>query len=405
METLPLILAELMAVVAVAGGVALLLARRSRTVSEGREQAMLETLYLANHTLPYLRHGLNPHTAERTVKLIYDYLRPSAVALVGNGVILAFVGAGSDHHRPGTPALTQVTREVLRTGRPIVAPNPSTIGCNNPNCPLQSAVVVPLRVRGRTVGCLKIYYDGDQALTPTRIRIADSLGRLMSIQMELAELDRQTERLARAELAALQAQISPHFIYNTLNTIAAFIRTNPEQAHELLVEFADFTRRAFKRRGEFASLADELEYVHQYLTLEKARYGDRLEVIYRIDPEVLPVSVPVLVLQPLVENAIRHGISKKVGPGRVVVTAEDRGNEVLITVSDNGVGMTPEQVKQVLNSDPRQRSGLGLANVSERLKSIYGPERGLEVQSAPGQGTQVRFSIPKFHAGVAVARR
>jgi len=166
METLPLVLTELMALAALAGGIALLIARRNRTVSEGREQAMLETLHLANHTLPYLRHGLTPHTAEQTVKLIYDYLRPSAVALVGNGMILAFVGAGSDHHRPGAQTLTQVTREVLRTGRPIVAPDVKAIGCNHPNCPLQSAVVVPLRVRGRTVGCLKVYYDSAQALTP-----------------------------------------------------------------------------------------------------------------------------------------------------------------------------------------------------------------------------------------------
>ncbi|GIW10700.1 MAG: hypothetical protein KatS3mg061_1757 [Dehalococcoidia bacterium] len=397
-----LVLTEAVIILVLLGWLVVLLRRRRHSVGESRDQAMLETLYLVNHSLPYLRHGLTPHTAARTVKLIYDFLRPTAVALVGEGEILAFVGAGSDHHRPGTRALTQVTQEVLRSGRPIVAPHREAIGCSKPDCPLQSAIVAPLRVRGRTVGCLKIYDDGSHTLTPARIRIADSLARAMSTQMELAELDRQTERLARAELAALQAQISPHFIYNMLNTIAAFIRTDPERAHELLVDFADFTRRAFKRRSGFAPLADELEYVHQYLTLEKARYGERLEVVYRIDPEVLPVSVPVLILQPLVENAIRHGISRKVGPGRVVITAEDRGNEVLVTVSDNGAGMTSAEVEQALREAPRR--GLGLANVSERLKSLYGPERGLEIESAPGEGTAIRFRVPKFHAGVAVVK-
>ena len=131
----------------------------------------------------------------------------------------------------------------------------------------------------------------------------------MSTQLELAELDQSRARLVRAEVRALRAQISPHFVYNALTTIASFVRTDPERARELLLEFADFTRYSFRSHGEFTTLAEELRSIDRYLTLERARFGDRLEVRLQIAPEVLPVAVPFLGVQPLVENAVRHGLA------------------------------------------------------------------------------------------------
>jgi two-component system LytT family sensor kinase len=273
------------------------------------------------------------------------------------------------------------------------------VGCEQDGCPLGAAIVAPLRTRRGTLGCLKLYYFDRAAVTPGKIRIISALARLMSLQMELAELDRKTEQLAKAELAALQAQISPHFIYNTLNTIASFIRTKPDEARELLSEFADFTRRAFKQRGEFSPFAQELELVHQYLLFEKARFGERLTVVYRIDPEILSTVMPVLILQPLVENAIHHGIGRKPGPGRVVISAVDRGNECWISVQDDGVGMATEQVEKVRAGRRDGTLGVGLSSVQERLRTIYGPEHGLQLESAPGEGTRVAFAIPKYRVG------
>ena len=146
----------------------------------------------------------------------------------------------------------------------------------------------------------------------------------MSGQLELAELDASRTRLMEAEVRALRAQISPHFVYNSLTAIASFVRTDPERARELLLEFADFTRYSFRRHGEFTTLAEELGSIEQYLVLEKARFGDRLDVTLRIAPEVLPVVVPFLSLQPLVENAVRHGLAGKDGQGRISITAVDQ---------------------------------------------------------------------------------
>jgi two-component system, LytTR family, sensor kinase len=398
---LPILLGQLSLTVVGAALVWYLAYRRGRSFSEGREQAMYEALQLTNRTLPYLRQGLNRHTAAKTAEVIYNYFRPAAVSVVAGERIVGFVGAAADHHVVGAEFRTRLTSEALRTGRTVVARSYREIACDQQLCPLGAAIVAPLRTRQRTLGCLKVYYFERAAVTTGKIRIITALARLMSLQMELAELDRKTEQLAKAELAALQAQISPHFIYNTLNTIAAFIRTKPDEARELLTEFADFTRRSFRRRSEFSPFAQELEYVHQYLSFEKARFGERLSVVYRIDPEILPTVMPVLVLQPLVENAIRHGIGQKPGPGRVTIAAEDHGSECWISVQDDGIGMAQEQIQRLLSGRPDGHGGVGLANVQERLRTIYGAEFGLQIESNPGDGTRVAFSIPKFRAGAA----
>jgi LytS/YehU family sensor histidine kinase len=398
---LAILLGQLVFTAVSAGFIWYLVWRRARGFREDREQAMLEALQLTNRTLPYLRQGLNRHTAGKAVGLIQDYFRPAAVSIVSGDRILGFTGRGSDHHLVGDEYRTRLTSDVLRTGRTMVARNPREVNCSRESCPLGAAIVAPLRTRQRTIGCLKVYYLDGSALTPGKIRVISALARLMSLQMELADLDRKTEQLARAELAALQAQISPHFVYNTLNTIASFIRTKPDEARQLLTDFADFLRRSLRRRDELSTFAQELELVHQYLSFEKARFGERLSVIYRVDPEILGTSMPILVLQPLVENAIRHGIGQKPGPGRVIISAEDRGNECWISVQDDGVGMPGEQLQRVLVARREGGFGVGLTNVHERLRSIYGPEHGLRIRSAPGEGTSVSLAVPKFRAGVA----
>ena len=222
----------------------------------------------------------------------------------------------------------------------------------------------------------------------------------MSSQVELAELDRERTRAIEAELRALRAQISPHFVYNSLAAIASFVRTDPERARELLLEFADFTRYAFRRGGEYTTLADELTNVERYLELEKARFGERLQVTLLVAPEVLAVSVPFLVLQPLVENAVRHGIEGKSGVGRVSITAQDVGAEAHLSVEDDGVGSDPEVVRAVLSGESSADS-VGLGNVDARLRQVYGDAHGLVVETAPGAGTKVSFRVPKFAPGVS----
>jgi two-component system LytT family sensor kinase len=382
-----------------------LVIRRNKSFGQGQEEATFETLQLANRTLPYLRQGLNRATAEKTVELIYNYTKAAAVSIATTDTVLAFIGSGEPNQPDMVPVSFPLCKEVIRQGRTRVGQNMHDLGAapyQTSGGPLTAVVASPLKLQKHTVACLNLYYNVQIPLTAGKIKIASSLAQLMSTQMELSELDRKTERLAKAELQALQMQISPHFVYNTLNTIASFIRTRPETARELIVQFADFTRRTFKKHGEFTTFAEELEYIHLYLAFEKARFGDRLTVIYRVDPEVLPTVVPVLILQPLVENAVRHGIGKKVGNGKVTIIAEDEGEECLITVADDGVGMTKEQLQESLQRRTGTQYGVGLSNVNERLKSIYGFDHALQIETRPNEGTRIIFRLPKFKPGIKV---
>jgi two-component system LytT family sensor kinase len=271
------------------------------------------------------------------------------------------------------------------------------LGCTTPECPVRHAVLAPLTVDGKVIGALAAYCVATSA---GLVRAATEVARWASGQLELAELDRSKRRLIEAEVRALRAQISPHFIYNSLTVIASFVRTDPERARTLLLEFADFTRYSFRRHGEFTTLAEELRSVDQYLVLQRARFGERLQVLLQIAPEVLQVAVPFLCLQPLVENAIRHGMEGKDGPSQLTIVAEDDGVEAHITIEDDGAGMDPAKLRRTLAGDGDSNTGIGLSNIDERLRQVYGDEYGLAIDTAPGAGTKVHVHIPKFKPGV-----
>jgi two-component system LytT family sensor kinase len=190
-------------------------------------------------------------------------------------------------------------------------------------------------------------------------------------------------------------------VYNALTAIASFVRTDPERARELILEFAEFTRYSFRAHGEYTTLAEELRSIDRYLTIERARYGERLQVRLQIAPEVLPVGLPFLCVQPLVENAVRHGLSRKPGLGTIAIVARDAGAECLITVEDDGVGMDPTQLAQAVDDAAEAGVHVGLANVDERLRAAFGDSFGLVVDTAPGEGTKVSLRVPKFRPEVA----
>ncbi|MGH2949114.1 MAG: sensor histidine kinase, partial [Solirubrobacteraceae bacterium] len=319
----------------------------------------------------------------------------TAVAIADPERLLAFDGAGADHHRPGDP-LAGLAGEV-RDDRVRVEPR---LPCEHPGCPLRSAIVAPLVVRDRRVGALVALYERPGRLRLEETRVVGEAAALVSAMVELSEMEAQGERLARAELSALRAQISPHFIYNALAAVASFIHSRPEEARELLTEFAEFIRYAFARQRAYVTVADELRYVEKYLRLEQARFGERLKVRVQVDPEVLQAVLPVLSLQPLVENAVRHGVERQADGGTVAIEGIDLGVDVALRVSDDGDGIDPERARAALAG---RGPGIGLGNVHGRLQSTFGEGYGLEVEADGGRGTTVVMTLPKFRAGVRAA--
>ncbi len=347
-------------------------------------------LATARETTEFLRSGFTPETAAIAASIILKNLKVSAVSLTDREKCLAHKGAGENHHKALEPLRTNLTREVIQSGSYRVAGTKEEIGCSEEGCPLSSAVIVPLKVKGETVGTLKLYRTGRRTVNSVDTEVALGLATLFSTQIEVSELQRQSELLATAELQALQSQIRPHFLFNALTTITSLIRTKPRQARELLISLSELLRRSLKKPENHIPLEEELRYIRSYLEIEKSRFGDKLNIEYAVEaPE--NTLLPPLTLQPIVENAVKHGIAGKLQGGKIRLSAWRQGESICFEVRDDGVGMNPEKLKRALNPGDTSDS-IGLRNVNERLEYLYGS--GLMISSVPGEGTTVGFAVP-----------
>ncbi|MFK3982479.1 sensor histidine kinase [Micromonospora sp. NPDC050397] len=376
--------------------------RARRGIATATQLATYDVLHTAGLAAEPLRAGLGPASAAKAVRHLRALVGAAGLALVDDTEVLAIDGRGGHH---GAQFVTAAERAIGANRSTVLGE--SELQCDRVDCPVRGAVVAPLTGSdGNAVGVLVAIADGQPA--PGLVQATLETAHWASAQLALAELDSSRERLARAEVRALRAQISPHFIYNALTAIGSFVRTDPERARELILEFAEFTRYSFRAHGEFTTLAEELRSIDRYLTIERARFGDRLQVRLQIAPEVLPVTLPFLCLQPLVENAVRHGLSRKPGLGMVSIEARDAGAECHITVEDDGVGMDPAVLAAGIAEAARDSSDdagqhVGLSNVDERLRSAFGDGFGLVVETGLGSGTKVSMRVPKFHRHVRVS--
>lgn len=354
------------------------------------------------HRMP-LRSGLTADAARRTAELLRPLLGGDAVVITDRELNLAFVGPGSDHHEAGGPVRATTVRSAIAKGRTVVSRRASSMGCDHPDCPLRSAVVVPLVVGARVVGAIGVFRTHDDPAPRDQV---EDMASILSLHLELAEADRERKLASDARLDALRAQINPHFLFNVLNTIASKSRTDPDEARQLLLRLSDFFRYAVRQEGQLAEFAQEYFFVRTYLSLEQARFGDRLRVRYDIDPQVLTAHVPVLTIQPLVENAVKHGLADKVEGGTVTLRArvDPLTRTTSIRVTDDGVGMANDVLDGLGTGGGRggegaragagARGGVGLQNISERLTTLFGERFTLDIQSTAGAGTVVEVRVP-----------
>ena len=385
-----LALAAALLLAAVAAG---LVVRTRRVVATPTERAVHAALHTASLAARALRRGLNTDSAATAAPFLRDLTGTAGVALFdGAGDLLATDPSDKVVWRPliTDTSATAAADSISGERRVLTGAGPDTV------------VAQPLLAEsGDVLGVLVVVTAGTPG--PGMLGAIGEVARYAASQIELAELDASRARLDKAEVLALRAQISPHFIYNALNTIASFVRTDPARARELILEFADFTRYSFRAAGQYTTLAEELRNIDRYLTLERARFGTALKVRLQVAPEVLNVVVPFLALQPLVENAVRHGLAGK-GGGSVDIVADDAGSDCVITVEDDGAGMDPETLRaghgDALAERADQSAHVGLTNVDHRLRAAFGNDYGLVVETAIGAGTKVIMRVPKFRSGV-----
>ena len=371
---------------------ALALARWITRPDRLRAQQSQGILVIADESLAHLRRGLSEETAGEVCRIVLTHTDAAAVAFTDTTKTLGFAGIGQDHHLVGSPILTAATRSALDSDELTVLRTREEINCPNRECLLRAGIVVPLHVRKRPVGSLKFYYTTPRLLNETQLAMAEGLAQLLSTQLELSELDRQTALACSMELKALQAQINPHFLFNTINTIASLIRTDPPQARELLREFASFYRRTLEMDDDLITLEQELEYVRSYFLFERARFGDRVQLSIDADAAHLDLLVPAFILQPLVENAVQHGM-KADAPLQISVRTTIDHDLALLSVTDDGAGISEEDLERVLEPGFGRGSGIALKNVHDRLRGYFGPGSGVTARSTPGAGTTVTLVI------------
>jgi two-component system sensor histidine kinase LytS len=372
-------------------------------LSEKEQEAALETkraLKIAEEALPYLRKGFHVDTAVEIADLLQKELKIPAVGLTNTENVLAHSGVGADHHQSGQPIQTLLSQLALQSGEIQIAYESEHIQCQDPKCPLQAAIIVPIRQSGEVTGLIKLYFRRSQQIRAVEVALAQGLGKLISNQLDVVAAEKIKSLVQEAELRNLQAQINPHFLFNTLHIIATLIRTDPTQARHLIVQLGYFMRTNIKlTSASLITLEQELKHLISYLEIMKIRFSDQLQIQYKVDESAGSAMIPPFALQPLVENCIQHGLKDVSSGGCVSITIDRKHDKVLIEIKDNGAGIPPSILNRLGNQPTQSEhgNGIGIYNVNQRLKNLLGEDSGLNFSNQTTGGSLISFTIP-YHS-------
>ncbi|MGD8173018.1 LytS/YhcK type 5TM receptor domain-containing protein [Vibrio sp. TRT 21S02] len=344
-------------------------------------------LNIAERSVGILASGFNTENAEKIARIIYEETNVGAVSITDDEKILAFVGIGDDHHKPDTPISSQSTLDAIQKNDIIYLDGKEKpYQCSiSSQCKLGSALIIPLRTGDRVIGTIKLYEPKRKLFSTINMSMAEGIAQLLSSQILYGDYQQKQNLLSQAEIKLLHAQVNPHFLFNALNTINAVIRRDPPKARELIQHLSQFFRSNLKQNIETVTLKEELAHVNAYLTIEKARFTDRLDVEFNIDDSILERNLPSFTLQPLVENAIKHGISNRLEGGIIRIFSENVDGGTRIIVEDNAGSYTKPDEDHI---------GLGMQIVDKRLRNQFGRHSALCIDVAPQRFTQMSFIIP-----------
>lgn len=347
-------------------------------------------LNIAERSVGILVSGFNTDNAEKIARIVYEETNVGAVSITDHEKILAFVGIGDDHHKPETPISSQSTLDAISQNDIIYLDGKDKpYQCSiSPHCKLGSALIIPLRAGDKVIGTIKLYEPKRKLFSTINMSMAEGIAQLLSSQILFGDYQQKRELLSQAEIKLLHAQVNPHFLFNALNTISAVIRRDPAKARELIQHLSHFFRSNLKQDIETVTLKEELAHVNAYLTIEKARFTDRLEVDVDIDESLLNRKLPTFTLQPLVENAIKHGISNLLEGGHIRIYSKMiKGGYQLIVEDNAGSYVAPKD----------DHAGLGMQIVDKRLTNKFGHSSALKVEVEPNHLTRMSFIIPEHN--------
>ena len=350
-------------------------------------------LKIAERSMGILNKGFNQENCTQLARILLEETNVGAVALTDREKLLAFIGIGEDHHLPGSPITSSHTLRAIANNEVVYADgNLIRYHCTlDPRCKLGSTLVIPLRGEdNQVIGTIKLYEPKRKLFSSLNRTLGEGVARLLSTQILAGKYSAQSELLVRSEIKLLHAQVNPHFLFNALNTLASVIRTDPEKARQLVQHLSLFFRKNLRREAEEVTLKEELEHVNSYLQIELARFPDRLKVQFDIDESLLQQKLPAFSLQPIVENAIKHGISHAMDGGTVSIKGQPYSDHWQLLVEDDaGLFDAPAQPGKSESSN-----GLGMNLVDRRIKAHYGEPYGVHVKCQPEVLTQVVIDLP-----------
>ncbi|MDH2314723.1 sensor histidine kinase [Fusobacterium nucleatum] len=343
-------------------------------------------LEIANKTLPHFRETEN---LSEVCKIIAEDLGAKATVITNKKEIIAGFSFDKDEIKKAD-IKSNNTRKVLKTGEAmlVIKEDDEIIEDFLDISPhIKSCIILPLKEKNDISGTLKIFFDTAEKITDKNRYLMIGLSHLISTQMEISKVENLISLLKYSELKALQSQINPHFLFNVLNTMTSLIRTNPEKAREVTIDLSNYLRYNLDNNVKSVELIKELNQVNTYIKIEKVRFGDKLNIIYDVDESLYNFQIPSLIIQPLVENSIKHGILKKRDNGCVKIIIKKIGKDIEVIIEDDGIGIEQTIID---NLDKQIKENIGLKNVHQRLKLLYG--EGLNIKKLE-QGTRIKFKI------------
>mgnify|MGYP000898451895 FL=1 len=344
-------------------------------------------LKVASATEGILRQGFNVENSMKVARVIRQELEIGAVAITDREQLLAFTGIGMDHHLPGSPISSSWTLRAIASGEVVYADgNEVPYRCTlHPNCKLGSTLVIPLRGENReVVGTIKLYEPKNRLFSSINRTLGEGIAQLLSAQILAGQYERQKQLLTQSEIKLLHAQVNPHFLFNALNTLMAVIRRDSDQACQLVQYLSTFFRKNLKRPTDVVSLADEIDHVNAYLKIEQARFQSHLRVSLSLPDELRHIRLPAFTLQPIVENAIKHGTSQLLGTGEIALRASRDEQHLVLEIEDNAGLYQP-------NADS---NGLGMSLVDKRLRARFGDGCGISVACEQDRFTRITLRLP-----------
>lgn len=346
-----------------------------------------KALTIAARSEGALRQGFNQENSMRVARIVYEELGVGAVAITDREKLLAFIGIGDDHHLAGQPITSPHTHRAIAENQVVYADGDEVpYRCSiTPQCRLGSTLVIPLRGEGDLViGTIKLYEPRNKLISSINLTLGEGIAQLLSSQILAGRFDAQKQLLLQTELKLLHAQVNPHFLFNALNTLSAVIRRDPEHARQLVHYLSTFFRKNLKRQNNEVSLSDEIEHVNAYLQIQQARFAGQLKVEFDLEAAPLGTLLPAFSLQPIVENAVKHGTSQLLGPGEVRISAEVMDQVLHIRVEDNAGLYQPQPLGD----------GLGMNLVDRRIKARFGEDYGISASCDPEHWTRVEIRVP-----------